>query len=442
MYFFALIAAEYDGTVAHDGTVDGETITALQRLKETGRKLVLVTGRELPDLKRVFPNLALFDRVVAENGALIYNPGDRGGAHARAAAARSVRRSPAAARCRAAFRRPRHRRDLGAARDDGARGDTRARAGAADHLQQGRRHGAAGRASTRLPGWRPRSRSCELSPHNVVGVGDAENDHAFLRACGCAAAVANALPMLKETADIRLAGDHGAGVARADRHDLPRRRPDHPAGTSLAWRVGALRDGRLAFIEPHRGSVLIAGRSGIGKSTLATALTERMTEKVFEFCIFDPEGDYDELDNAIALGDGKTPPQAEEASQLLQKPTSTSTSNTQALDVEERPHFSRDLLPDVGRCVPERVDRIGSSSTRPTTCFHRRAAIFRNYCRKSSRRRSSLPFTPKPSLRMRCAPWRSSLRWASGRPKSSPHFAKPPTCKFRPPCLGLPRMKC
>src|SRR5439155_10184033 len=33
-----------------------------------------------------------------------------------------------------------------------------------------------------------------LSPHNVVGVGDAENDHAFLSACECSVAVANALP--------------------------------------------------------------------------------------------------------------------------------------------------------------------------------------------------------------------------------------------------------
>jgi hypothetical protein len=36
-----------------------------------------------------------------------------------------------------------------------------------------------------------------LSPLNVVGIGDAENDHAFLRVCGCAVAVANALPMVK-----------------------------------------------------------------------------------------------------------------------------------------------------------------------------------------------------------------------------------------------------
>ena len=201
---------------------------------------------------------------------------------------------------------------------------------------------------------------------------------------------------LRETADIQLAGARGAGVAELVEmicHDDARIIPPERHGLA----VGALRDGRLTFIEPHCGSVLIAGRSGIGKSTLAIALTERMTEKGFEFCIFDPEGDYDGLDNAISLGDGKTPPQAEEALQLLQKAEVNITLNTQALDVAERPQFFAQLLPEVGWLGAERVGRIRSSSTRPTTCFHRRAAIFRNYCRKSSRRQSSLRFTP-PSL--------------------------------------------
>ncbi|RUX98460.1 HAD family phosphatase, partial [Mesorhizobium sp. M2A.F.Ca.ET.040.01.1.1] len=73
MYFMAL-ATDYDGTLAHDGLVTASTISALEKLKKSGRKLILVTGRELPDLKEVFPELSLFDKVVAENGALIYTP--------------------------------------------------------------------------------------------------------------------------------------------------------------------------------------------------------------------------------------------------------------------------------------------------------------------------------------------------------------------------------
>ena len=73
MYFIAL-ATDYDGTLAHDGIVAKKTLSALERSKKSGRKLILVTGRELPDLKRVFPEVSLFDKVVAENGALIYTP--------------------------------------------------------------------------------------------------------------------------------------------------------------------------------------------------------------------------------------------------------------------------------------------------------------------------------------------------------------------------------
>jgi len=51
-----------------------------------------------------------------------------------------------------------------------------------------------------------------LSAHNVVGVGDAENDHAFLAECGCAVAVANALSTLKERADVVTQGKQGQGV--------------------------------------------------------------------------------------------------------------------------------------------------------------------------------------------------------------------------------------
>ncbi|TPJ43176.1 HAD-IIB family hydrolase, partial [Mesorhizobium sp. B2-6-5] len=73
MYFIAL-ATDYDGTLAHDGVVSKKTLAALERFKKSGRKLLLVTGRELPDLKRVFPDIGMFDKVVAENGALIYTP--------------------------------------------------------------------------------------------------------------------------------------------------------------------------------------------------------------------------------------------------------------------------------------------------------------------------------------------------------------------------------
>ena len=73
MYVICL-ASDYDGALAHDGVVDQATVEALERLKRSGRKLLLVTGRELPDLVAVCPRLDLFDRVAAENGALLDDP--------------------------------------------------------------------------------------------------------------------------------------------------------------------------------------------------------------------------------------------------------------------------------------------------------------------------------------------------------------------------------
>src|SRR5215207_8358352 len=74
---YLALACDYDGTLAHDGLVDEETVGWLARVRESGRHLLLVTGRELDQLLEVFPQLDLFERVVAENGALLYRPATR-----------------------------------------------------------------------------------------------------------------------------------------------------------------------------------------------------------------------------------------------------------------------------------------------------------------------------------------------------------------------------
>src|SRR5260370_26126081 len=71
---FSLLACDYDETLARHGRVDGATMSALSRLIAAGRKLVLVTGRLLPNLLDVFPDVQMFSRIVVENGALSYDP--------------------------------------------------------------------------------------------------------------------------------------------------------------------------------------------------------------------------------------------------------------------------------------------------------------------------------------------------------------------------------
>jgi hydroxymethylpyrimidine pyrophosphatase-like HAD family hydrolase len=65
---------------------------------------------------------------------------------------------------------------------------------------------------TKVTGLRAALDALECSPKQTIAVGDAENDLVFLRYCGLAAAVANALPTVKGIADIVTEGARGAGV--------------------------------------------------------------------------------------------------------------------------------------------------------------------------------------------------------------------------------------
>src|SRR5262249_52432291 len=105
-----------------------------------------------------------------------------------------------------------------------------------------------------------------LSPHNAVGVGDAENDHAFLSLCECSAAVANALAPLKETADLTTRADHGAGVVELieelTANDLAAREPRLMRHHVL---LGTRDDGSEMRVAPYGVNLLLVGTSGSGK---------------------------------------------------------------------------------------------------------------------------------------------------------------------------------
>src|SRR3954471_1232700 len=72
---YLALALDFDGTLASNGAVSHEARDALQLLKASGRKLLLVTGRRLDDLRQVFDGVSLFDAIVAENGALVFFAG-------------------------------------------------------------------------------------------------------------------------------------------------------------------------------------------------------------------------------------------------------------------------------------------------------------------------------------------------------------------------------
>ena len=211
MHYLAL-ACDYDGTLATEGRVSDAALAALKRLRATGRKLILVTGRELPDLLAIFPPILLFDRVVAENGGLLYRPAEREekrlaepapGPFVQELRKRGV--TPlAVGHSIVATHRPNETTVLETIRDLGLELHVIFNKDAVMVLPSG---------VNKATGLAAALAELGLSPEQTFGVGDAENDHAFLELCGCAAAVANALPALMEKADIVTRAENGAGVA-------------------------------------------------------------------------------------------------------------------------------------------------------------------------------------------------------------------------------------
>jgi hypothetical protein len=187
-----------------------------------------------------------------------------------------------------------------------------------------------------------------LSPHNVVGVGDAENDHAFLELCECSVAVANALPSLKDRADWVTGGSEGEGVRelselllRTDLADLDSRlsRHDLPLGVTL--------EGSPLSVRPHGTGILLAGTSGSGKSTLATGFFERLGARKYQFLIIDPEGDCSEIEEAAVLGTHDRAPAVKEVVEILDSPDENLAVNLLAIPIEERPKFFEELLGEI-----------------------------------------------------------------------------------------------
>jgi HAD superfamily hydrolase (TIGR01484 family) len=208
---YLALCCDYDGTLATHGELKAETIGALERLIASGRRLVMVTGRELEDLQSVCPRLDLFEYVVAENGALLYHPATRA---EKLLAARPPERFIATLRERGvgpvsvgrvivATWEPHESTVLETIRDLGLELQVIFNKGAVMVLPSG---------VNKATGLVEALAHMGLLPRNAIGVGDAENDHAFLAVCGCAVAVANALSTLKEAADFVTRADHGAGV--------------------------------------------------------------------------------------------------------------------------------------------------------------------------------------------------------------------------------------
>jgi hydroxymethylpyrimidine pyrophosphatase-like HAD family hydrolase len=196
------LVTDYDETIATDGVVSAQTLAALARFRGSGRKLILNTGRVLRDLTSVFSKLALFDLVVVENGAVLYDP------HV---PLQTLLAPPPPQALLDALRRRSIPMLVGevaletsssylipireAIEESGVPRDLAFNKSSVLILPPGVDKGSGLRAALGQLG---------ISPEHAAGIGDAENDHALLAACGLAVAVPHAIPALKQQAGVIL----------------------------------------------------------------------------------------------------------------------------------------------------------------------------------------------------------------------------------------------
>ena len=208
---YLALATDYDGTIAQHGDVTESTHAALVRWKEAGRKLIMVTGREIPDLQKVCHFTKLFDCIVGENGALLYWP---------AKGEKKVLVAPPPHEFVECLREqgvsPLSFGEVIVATQENYKGvvlETIEDLGLKLRVILNKGALMVLPASVdKATGLTEAANAMGLAPVDIAGVGDAENDQVFLTLCGYSAAVANALGFLKKQVHYVTKATHGAGV--------------------------------------------------------------------------------------------------------------------------------------------------------------------------------------------------------------------------------------
>ncbi|MBI2810462.1 MAG: HAD family phosphatase [Candidatus Melainabacteria bacterium] len=289
---YLALACDYDGTLTTDNQPSPEAFGKLRQVRASGRKVVLVTGRTLHQLRESCQELDVFDSIVLENGAVLYDPNT---GTSRLLCAPPPRGFVSKLKKKGitgltvgeaivATWSPQESAVLSVIRTMGLDLQLSFNRNAILILPPG---------INKASGLQVALEGLGISPHNVVGVGNAENDHIFLSYCKCSAAVANATDLVKNDADWVLEGAEAEGVCELIEqlvdNDLQKLRLEM---TRAKLPIGTSDHGPVS-IDAYNSRVLIAGPSRSGKSRLTCGLLERLGAERYQFCVVDPEADFD-----------------------------------------------------------------------------------------------------------------------------------------------------
>jgi HAD superfamily hydrolase (TIGR01484 family) len=341
---YVCLACDFDGTIASDGRVSDEVLQALARLKNSGRSLVLVTGRKLDELLRSFEHSSLFDYLVCENGGVLYRPETKTlnilaqppsksfleRLQAKGVTSLDVGQVIVATWC------PNETLVLDVIQEMCLDLHISFNKGAVMILPPDVNKGSGLAAALNKLG---------LSHHNVVGIGDAENDHSMFSICECAVAVGNALLSVKQHADLVMRGENGHGVVELINKLIANDLAEvNSTDSSHRITLGSPQSGATSQFRSYDCRILIAGPSKSGKSTVAMDILKEFATDGYQYCVIDPEGEYEHAPKAITVGNQHYAPSARDIVGALENPDDNVVVNLLSVPLDERPSFLSSIL--------------------------------------------------------------------------------------------------
>jgi hydroxymethylpyrimidine pyrophosphatase-like HAD family hydrolase len=351
---YVALAAGYDGTLARDGRCDEQCVEALRALAATGRKLILVTCRELRDLLEIFPEARVFDYLVAECGAVMHRPAARQSA--------ILAQAPSEILVQELRRRSIGPLSVGSSivtTDRAYENDVR---DAIERLRLDSQLVANGNTIIVLPmgvnkasGMRAVLRELGLSAHNLVAIGSSEDDIPLLSLAEYAAAVKNAEPGVEQAVDRVTRGAYCDGFVEFARELMTSDLAHAPTRHKLV--LGMRQDVEVS-IEPCSEAVLVCGPPESGKAAICTGLLQQLLREKYQCCVIgtDVNGSYALLPGISIFGDAHEIPRLTDILDTLEHPGSSIAINLAALPMETRPVFVDALLLQL-QALHDRVGR-------------------------------------------------------------------------------------
>ena|SRR5437868_7671053 len=340
---YVALAAGFDGTLARNGRCEARCVEALRAIAASGRKLILVTKRELRDVLQIFPEASVFDYLVAESGAVMHRTATR--------ESTILAHAPPENFVQELLRR--HVTPLRVGSSIITTGCVHVGEVAAvmRKLQLDCELVTNDDTLMILPGGVSKASGVQaaleelgVSAHNLAAIGNAASDLPLFDLAEHSVAVQNADPLLKRSADRTTRDANGDGFVEFARELLATDLATAPPRHRLV--LGTLENQQDATIAPMDASLLVCGPEGSGKAAMCGKLLDQLLNHHYQCCIIgvDLNGRHAVSPKVEVFGDVQEPPQLADIMTAMEKPANSIVVNLAALPAAQMPVFANSLL--------------------------------------------------------------------------------------------------